>query len=138
MEVNEDYPSAIDALETRLAINAEDYEAVRRLGFNLWYAMVEQMRMGMDLPVEDYARRFMQLYREYETKLAEDADFCWAFGLGMSMFWFNFTGATEEKGNRLLERARRLDPVWERLHENDADLSRLKGRGIFAAYYDVA
>ena len=56
LEVREDYPAAIDALETRLAIDPEDHEAVRRLGFNLWYAVIEQTRMGKDLPVQAYCR----------------------------------------------------------------------------------
>ena len=137
LEVREDYPSAIDALEARLAIDPDDHEAVRRLGFNLWYAVIEQMRMGKELPVEEYARRFMDLYRAYASRLAGDADFCWAFGLGMSMFWYNFPGATEEEGNRLLERARQLDPMWASLHEHGTDLSRLRGRGIFQSYYNV-
>ena len=138
LEVREDYPAAIDALEARLAADPADYEAVRRLGFNLWYAVVEQMRMGKELPVGDYARRFMELYRRYATELAKDADFCWAFGLGMSLFWFNFPGASEEEGNQLLDRARQLDAMWARLYEQGTDLSRLQHRGIFAKYYNVA
>ena len=137
LEVREDYPAAIDALEARLATNPEDHEAVRRLGFNLWYAVIEQTRMRKVLPLEEYARRFMELYRAYADQLTDDADFCWAFGLGMSMFWYNFPGATEEEGNGLLQRARSLDPIWAHL-EGGTDLSRLKGRGIFAAYYNVA
>jgi hypothetical protein len=78
----------------------------------------------------------MDLFRHYRDPLAQDADFCWAFGLGMSLFWYDFPGATEEEGNRLLEHARRLDPMWDQL-ERGGDLSRLKGRGIFAAYYNT-
>jgi hypothetical protein len=139
LEVGEEYPAAIDALEARLAIDPEDHEAVRRLGFNLWYAVVEQMRMGKELPVEDYARRFMELYRQYADQLADDADFCWAFGLGMELFWFELPGATEEEGTRLLDRARATDPFWERFGQGVGhDTSRLRNRGIFAAYYNVA
>ena len=137
LEVREDYPAVIDALESRLNADPADDEAVRRLGFNLWYAVVEQARMGKTLPVEQYAGRFMQVYRAYAHRLADDADFCWAFGLGMSLFWYNFPGATEAEGNRLLDHARHLDPMWQRVGEDGADMSRLKGRGIFAAYYDV-
>jgi hypothetical protein len=138
-EVREDYPAAIDALEARLAADPLDPEAVRRLGFNLWYAVVEQRRMGKDLPVEEYATRFMQLYRQYAHALADDADFCWAFGLGMSLFWHDFPGATEEEGNRLLDRARLLEPFWRSLGQPniEQDMSRLRDRGIFAAYYNV-
>ena len=140
LEVHEDYPAAIDALEARLAAHPTEYEAVRRLGFNLCYAVVEQMRMGKALPVQDYATRFMELFRQYADQLADDADFCWAFGLGMSLFWHDFPGATEEEGHRLLDRARSLDPFWAHVHEPDAqrDLSRLQNRGIFSAYYHVA
>ena len=138
LEVREEYPAAIDALEARVAMDPEDHEAVRRLGFNLWYAVVEQGRLGKELPLEDYARRFMELYRQYATRLAKDGDFCWAFGLGMSLFWYSFPGATEEEGNRLLQRACQLDPLWARLSEHGTDMSRLKGCGIFQSYYNVA
>lgn len=137
LELREEYPAVIDALEARLAANPAETEAVIRLGFNLWYAVVEQMRMGKELPVERYADRFMGLFHLYSDKLADNADFCWAFGLGMNLFWFDFPGATEQEGNRLLERARHIDPFWARLHEPGSDLSRLRERGIFAAYYNV-
>lgn len=140
LEVCEDYPAVMDALEARLAADPADYEAVRRLGFNLWYAVIEQRRMGKELPVEQYASRFMELYREYAQRLVNDADFCWAFGLGISMFWYKFPGATEDEGKGLLERARALDPFWKRFGQPgvEQDMSRLRNRGIFAAYYHVA
>ena len=140
LEVSEDYPAAIDALEARLAADPEDPEVVRRLGFNLWYAAHEDARVQKALPVQRYAGRFMELYRQHANQLAEDADFCWAFGLGMQLFWFDFPGATEEEGKRLLDRARALDPFWARFGQPgvEQDMSRLKNRGIFAAYYNVA
>ena len=137
LEVREQYPEAIDALESRLAADPAEAEAVIRLGFNLWYAVAEDSRMYKSLPVEPYAGRFMDLYNRYSAALANNADFCWAFGLGMSLFWFYFPGATEEKGNQLLERARTLEPRWAHLFEQGVDLSRLKGRGIFSSYYNV-
>lgn len=138
LEVRYEYPAAIDALEARLAAEPNDREAVVRLGFNLWYAVVEACPMGKHLPVERYAQRFMELFRDYAARFSDDADFCWAFGLGMSLFWFDFPGATEVEGHRLLNRAKELDPFWSRIHDEGADLSRLRNRGIFAAYYRVA
>src|SRR5687767_11305210 len=99
LEVVEDYPAAIDALEARLAQDPADAEAVRRLGFNLWYAVAEEGRLRNSIPAADYARRFMELYRLYADQLSQDADFCWAYGLGMSLFAFYLIGATEEEGN---------------------------------------
>jgi hypothetical protein len=145
LEVREEYPAAIDALEARLAADPEDREAVRRLGFNLWYAVAEEGRIRHPIPAKEYATRFVALYRQYADRLADDADFCWAFGLGLSLFPFHFSGATdaagqrliETEGNQLLDRARSLAPMWAELPRG-ADLSPLKGRGIFASYYNVA
>ena len=145
LEVGEEYPEAIDALEARIAANPQDAEAVRRLGFNLWYAIAEEGRICNPIPVKEYATRFMTLCRQYADQLSEDADFCWAFGLGLSLFPFYFSSAMDEagqrlieaEGNRLLDRARSLDPMWAEL-PHVGNLSRLKGRGIFASYYHVA
>ena len=106
------YPDAVDALEARLASDPSDAESVLRQGFNLWYAVVEDMRMGLKLPIEQYATRFMALYGLYAEELSDNADFCCVFGLGISMFWHYFPDATEEQGNHLLKRARELDPFW--------------------------
>lgn len=134
LECREAYPDAIDALELRLASNPNDPETVIRLGFNLWFAVEGDLRMRKNLPVEQYAARFMELLKLHAEQLNDNADFCWAFGLGISMFWFLFPGATEEQGKQLLDQARSLDPFWANL---GSDLSRLKGRGIFERYYNV-
>jgi hypothetical protein len=114
LEIGEKYPAAIHALEERLRENPYDYEAVIRLGFNLWYAGEEAGRMGLDLPSSEYYARMMELLELYETELADNSDFCWAFGLGLHLFFYYFPGATEQMGNDLLNRARELDPFWAR------------------------
>ena len=137
LEMEEVYPDAIDALEARLASDPEDVEAVIRLGFNLWFAVEGDLRMRMNLPVEQYAARFMELLQLHAERLKDNADFCWAFGLGISLFWYFIPGSTEEQGKQLLQHARELDPLWANLFEPGSDLSRLKGRGIFERYYNV-
>jgi hypothetical protein len=137
LELLEEYPAAIDAIEGRLAADPNETEAIIRLGFNLWYAVVEDSRMQKGLPVQQFAARFMELFDTHFLRLLNDADFCWSYGLGMSLFWFYFPGATEELGNVLLDRARTIEPFWASLHKPGTDLSRLKDRGIFAAYYHV-
>jgi hypothetical protein len=141
LELREDYPAAIDALEERLRIDPSEREAVVRLGFNLWYGVVEANRMQKQLPTEKYAARFMDLFRQYRTRFEGDADFCWAFGLGISLFWFNFAGADEKLGEALLTRAKEIDPFYERmLHAGGQSemAERFRGRGIFAKYYAIA
>jgi hypothetical protein len=143
LEMTEEYPAAIDALEARLAADPQDVEAVRRLGFNLWYAVVENGLLRHPVPAEAYATRFMKLYRQYAEPFAEDADFCWAFGLGLSLFPYYFTDPSdqeslrrlEDEGNRLVERAGVLNPMWAKIHSEGSDLARFKGRGIFESYY---
>lgn len=137
LEIGQDYPAAIDALEERLQQHPLEREAVIRLGFNLWYATHEEALMRKDLPTERYASRFMELLREHRSQMDDDADFCWAFGLGLSLFWFEFPGADEHLGEALLARAKKLDPFYDRM-DQEAMSARFCGRGIFASYYAIA
>lgn len=82
-----------------------DPEIVIRLGFNLWLAVVEANRIGLKLPIDAYAKQFVWLFRQYESELRNNADFCWAFGLGIELFWFSFPGMTEEEGKAWTARA---------------------------------
>jgi hypothetical protein len=141
LEISQVYPKAIDELELRLEENPNDNETVIRLGFNLWYAITENDRMGTQLPTEQYASRFMQLFHQYHDVLKDNADFCWAFGEGMKMDWYYFPGATEELGQSLIDQACRLDNFYKRFWKDlpkDALVERFKGRGILASYYNVA
>lgn len=138
--MREEYPAAIDALEERLAADPTEQETVIRLGFNLWYAVAEAERMAKRLPIERYAARFMALLRQYQGRFGQDADFCWAYGLGTSLFWFLFPGATEELGDGLLARAKEIDSFYASLLQagNQAGIAaRFRGRGILAHYYAV-
>jgi len=140
LEMEESYPAAIEAIEARLRADPADVEAVIRLGFNLWYAAHGMDRMQKVLPKEAYATRFMELLGAYRQRLADNADFCWAFGLGISLFWFEFPGADEATGEALLAQARLLDPFYRHLFSMGQEkiAERFRGRGIFAAYYAVA
>jgi hypothetical protein len=137
LEVRDDYPAAIDALEERLRADPSERETVIRLGFNLWYAVVEADRMQKQLPTERYATRFMELFREYRSRFDSDADFCWAYGVGISLFWFQFLGADESLGVGLLARAKELDSFYTRMQQSEI-IERYRGRGIFAKYYAIA
>ena len=140
LEMEESYPAAIDALEARLQADPDDAEAVIRLGFNLWYAAHEMDRMQKALPKEAYATRFMELLGAYGQRLAGNADFCWAFGLGISLFWFEFPGADEATGEALLAQAKLLDPFYSHWFSvgQERIAERFRGRGILAAYYAIA
>lgn len=61
LEVREDYPAAINALEDRVGADPSDSEAVIRLGFNLWYAVVEDMRMSLRSLHRPRLRRILDL-----------------------------------------------------------------------------
>ncbi len=141
LEVAEEYPHAIDVLEERLQTHPHEAETIIRLGFNLWYVVVECQRMGLNLPVRQYAKRFMALLKQYESELQDNADFCWAYGLGLSLFWFDFPEAAEPDGQRLLNRAASLDPVWKHVYMGNASQEelhqRFAGRGILASYYNI-
>src|SRR5881397_3601722 len=116
-EIAEDYPLVINALEDRLRENPNEAETVIRLGFNLWYAVVENDRMGKLLPTDQYARRFMELFSQYGETLKNNPDFCGSFGLGMQMFWYFFPGATAERGTSLIDHACILDTFYVRLKQ---------------------
>jgi hypothetical protein len=137
LEVREDYPAAIDALEERLNAFPSDKEVVIRLGFNLWYAVAEEARLRRTLPTESYVRRFVELFRTYQPQLEDDADFCWAFGLGISLDGHLFPGLDERVGEILLGRARELDHFYVRMQQEEMN-SRFRGRGIFASYYGIS
>jgi hypothetical protein len=66
-----------------------------------------------------------------------EPDFCWAFGLGLSVFWFEFPGASKKLGGALLERAKELDPFYARLDQEEMR-ARFRERGIFASDYAIA
>jgi len=68
LEIREDYPTAINELEAHLEENPSDPETVIRLGFNLWYAVSENDRIGKNLPTENYASRFMALFHTYRER----------------------------------------------------------------------
>lgn len=137
LEMREDYPAAIDALEERLRFDPTEHETVSRLGFNLWYAAVEDARMRKGLPIQRYANRFVELLREYQPQMECNADFCWAFGLGISLFWFEFPGTDQACGEALLARARGLARFYARMDQYEM-YERFRGRGIFASYYAIA
>ena len=141
MELRRDYCAAIAALETRLASSAGyGEEAVIRLGFNLWLAVVYAMeRDEYGEPYAGYARRFVELLRKYEEQLHDNADFCWAFGQGIEMFWPEFPGTTREEGAALIKRAESLDSFWARFWtggiSREEREEKFRGRGVFEGYY---
>jgi len=138
LEFSEDYPAVIDELELRLKANPNEIETIVRLGFNLWYAVVENDFLKKNLPVEQYASRFMALFNQYHDDLKDNADFCWVFGQGIQMFWFFFPGADEKMGQSLIDNACRLDDFYKRFWKDiphSEVVERFKGRGIFEKYY---
>ncbi len=154
LEFRDSYPAAIVALEQRLVAHPDEEETVVRLGFNYWLIAEEGDRIDPSLPTEQYAEKFMELFRAYESEFSAKPDFCFAFGLGMSLFWWLFPGATERKGKTLLRQAARLDPFYRRMitpitwfakwrwrsgrHPSHEELAqRFSGRGVLARYYGV-
>jgi hypothetical protein len=141
LEIDHDYPEAIEFLESALRNDPGNPEIVTRLGFNLWIIATEGDRFGLGDLQAPCARRFMALYREFKSTMYHDADFCWVFGLAMSMFWYMLPGASKELGNELLYQAGQLDPFWKRFSSNQISqkelAERFRNRGIFASYYAV-
>jgi hypothetical protein len=141
LEKAEQYPEVIDSLEERLKKDPSDIETVIRLGFNLWYAAHENQRMQKQLPEGKYRKRFMELLRIYKRSLWNNPDFCWAYGLGLALFWYEFPDASEKIGKELINQACKLDPFWAAVKNQNATLAemkkRLKGRGIFEVYYNL-
>lgn len=149
-ENGQEYPVAIALLERLLGADPNATEAVVRLGFDYWLAMAEADRLGLDVPVQTYARRFLALLKQHEESRNEPADFCWAYGLPLSLHYYYFatdgTNAAELEshkahGERLLERAAALDGLYAKLQAGEATqeevAERFRGRGSFAGYYGV-
>ena len=149
-EIAEDYPGAIEALEWRLREDPKEREAVVRLGFNYWLAISGSERLRSKVPMVRYAARFLELLRTYESRLSVDADFCWVYGLPLSMQYYDFArnGRDLEEldslrswGEKLLESAASLDGFYKKLQSGQATqdelASRFGGRGCLARYYNV-
>lgn len=86
LELKEDYPAILCALEDRLIEFPDEAETVIRLGFNLWLIASNFGRLEIPEGLEqECGSRFINLYNEYKFKFSQNADFCWAFGLGMSL-----------------------------------------------------
>jgi hypothetical protein len=140
MEINERYPEAIDALESALE-EQPSCGVAARLAFNLWFVYIESFGFPQSLPFEQYRKRFVSLYRQYRDRCWNCADFCWACGLGISMFGYHFDIAQEE-GDRLLQRATELSEFWARMSQQEASEDEMRrylaGKGIFECYYNVS
>lgn len=149
-EIAEDYPAAIDTLESRLKADPNDKEAVNRLGFNYWLAIAEGQRLSLNVAVSQYAERFLELLNNYESTLGGDPDFCWAYGLPLSMNYYDFARdgqdvkeleALQLLGEQLLKNAAALDPFYEKFQRGDITqeeiAKRFSGRGCFANYFNV-
>ncbi len=135
LEVTESYPAAIDELEKRIAQGHDDSETVIRLGFNLWYAVAEHLRLNRDIPTDRYRTRFVEIFRAQVAFLQDDPEFCWAFGLGFSLFAHEFEGVSESDGKALLDHAAVLDPFFASSLDGEELSRRFNGRGIFESYY---
>ena len=155
LEISESYPAAIEALERRLGGYPDEEETIVRLGFNYWLMAEQGERISPNLPRDEYAQRFMKLFHEYYPRFKGSADFCFSFGLGISMFWHFYPGATECLGKDLLKQAAKLDSFYKpfatasmwfakfkwfrgRLPSQEELSKRFAGRGVFARYYNVA
>ena len=147
-EATEDYPGAIEALEERLRKDPQEREAVVRLGFDYWLAISESDRLSLDVPMERYAARFLELLRTYESLLSGDADFCWVYGLPLSLQHYNFAQDGRDRdeldslqawGEKLLQSAASLDSFYAKLQSGQATqkelAARFGGRGCLARYY---
>lgn len=123
------HEDAIELLEQRVFENADDAEAVTRLGLNLWYGL-DSVDPGKS---RRWAERFMALFALFHRPLGADADFCWVFGKGMLFRHDRLPGATDVLGRSLIERACALNPVWDRAENGTLrpeDMQHLDGRGL--------
>lgn len=151
LEINEKYPEAINAIEDKLKETPGNAETVIRLGFNLWFAIVEDDRMKLNLPIEQYANRFMELLNEYRSKLQDNADFCFSYGLGLSSDYYRFVKNAndikelkkcEKLGKDILKRASKIDSFYKKVIKGKVSKDELsehfKGRGCFERYFNIS
>ncbi|MHC4068357.1 MAG: hypothetical protein ACYS18_04575 [Planctomycetota bacterium] len=150
LEVNLKYPDVIDAIEELLKDNPNDKEAVIRLGFHYWFAVIENDALGLNVPWEEYTTRFRELLNTYKDIFANDADFCFSYGLGLNLCYFYFVPdssntksfkAYESLGKKLLKKAASLDPFYKKFNKAKATQEEIaehfSGRGCFLRYYNV-
>jgi hypothetical protein len=107
--------------------------------------------MKLNLPIEQYANRFMELLDEYRSKLQDNADFCFSYGLGLSSNYYYFVKNASDKkelkkceklGKDLLKRASKIDNFYKKVIKGRVSQEELRerftGRGCFENYYNVA
>ncbi len=150
LELDYKYPAIIEALEGRLKDNPEDKEAIIRLGFHYWYIIIECDCLKVNIPYEQYTARFRELLEKHKEPLGNDADFCFSYGLGLSMFYYHFVPdaknvkslkAYESLGKKLLKKAASIDPFYKKHRKLKATQEEIaqhfSGRGCFLKYYNV-
>ena len=150
LEVGYKYPAVIEAIEKRLKENPNDKEAVIRLGFHYWYITAEYDSLGLNIPWEQYTTRFRELLETYKDTFANDADFCYYYGLGLDLFHYHFVSdandvksvkAYEFLGKKLLQKAASLDPFYKKHNKGKTTQEEISqyfsGRGCFLKYYNV-
>jgi hypothetical protein len=150
LEANYKYPDIIDALEERLKENPDDKEAVIRVGFHYWFITVEYDCLKVKIPFEQYTARFRELLETYKDKFGNDADFCFSYGLGLDMFYYNFVPdakdikslkAYESLGKKLLKKTASLEPFYKKFRKRKAtqeDIAQhFSGRACFLKYYNI-
>ena len=104
----------------------------------------------MNISITKYAERFVELLHIYRPKFGDNPDFCFSFGLGLSMFYYYFVPQCDQKhldeyealGKELLNKAQQLNPLYKKL--SDGKITPLELQQLFsnrmclAKYYGIA
>ena len=150
LEITEQYPAAIEAIEERLKSNSEKEEGVIHLGFLYWLGIVEDERLNLNVSFQQYAARFRELLNTYQSVFDNNADFCFSYGFGLSMDYYYFArdakdtkelNLYESLGKSLLEKAKRLSPFYKKLLNGKVSQQEISQhfakRGCFLKYYSI-
>jgi len=150
LEITQQYPDAIVAIEERLQLNSSENEAIIRLGFLLWLGIVEKDRLELNISQQSYAKRFRELLNANRSNYDNNADFCFSFGYGLSIDYFYFVEdakdinelkSYESIGKTLLEKAMELDPFYSKLLKGEITQKEISehfvNRGCILKYYGI-
>lgn len=148
LEINGQYSVAIEAIEGRLKSDPEEKESVIRLGFLYWLGLCQDIELHLGIHFQQYTERFRELLNTYQSAFKDNADFCFSYGLALSLDYYHFaidgTNAKElnfykSMGEALYKNAMKLDQFYMKLSKGKASQGEIAdhfaNRGCFLRYY---
>ena len=100
-----------------------------QLGFIYWYVIVEKDCLKLDIDAEIYSSKFLTLLSEKSEEFKDDADFYWAYGLGLEIGCGYFGKNEIEiklKAESFIEKACEIDCFFKKMVNGSASNQEIR------------